>query len=95
MGEIDKSHHLVVVTDRNLAGDQRRLAHRGECCQQFFDAAPRLVHLVNEQGMGNACLLQIPECRFGQGSTRGIGIDHDDGQVSNVECSAAIGRKAG
>ena len=50
--QIDEAADLFAVPDRNLAGDQRRHAHRLKRREKVADAAVRLVDAVDENQVG-------------------------------------------
>ena len=92
--EVDEAADLLAVADRNLAGDQRRHAHRLERGQQVADAAVRLVDPVDEDEVRDAELVERAQRRRGERRARRIGIDDDDRDVGDRQRLRAVGGKA-
>ena len=92
--EVDEAADLLAVPDRNLAGDQRRHAHRLERGQEVAHAPVRLVDAVDEDEMRNAEFVERAQRRCGERCSRRVGIDDDDGDIGDRKRPRAVGGKA-
>ena len=92
--QVDEAVHFLAVPNRNLAGDQRRYAHRLERGQEVADPAVGLVDAVDEDQMGDAELVERAQRRGGEGRPRRVGIDDDDRDVGDRQRPRAVGGKA-
>src|SRR5205823_3091593 len=92
--EIDEAADLLAVPDWNLAGDERRHAHRLERGQEVAHAPVRLVDSVDEDEMRNAELVERAERRGGERGSRRVGIDDDDGDIGNCKRPRSVGGEA-
>ena len=79
--EVDEAGHLLALADRDLAGDQRRDAHRLQSGEQVSDAAVRLVDSVDEHQMRDAELVEGSQGRGGKRSAGRVRVDDEDRHV--------------
>ena len=71
--EIDEAGDLVAFADRDLAGDQRRHAHRLQRGEEVADAAVGLVDAVDENQVRDAELVEHAQGRGGERRRAGSG----------------------
>ncbi len=93
--EVDEAIDPIARPDRDLPGDERGGAHGGEGRKQILDAAPRLLDLVDEQGVRNARAFELAQCGLCQRGAGGVRIDDDDGQIDRIESDGRVIGKAG
>ena len=79
--EIDKARDDAVLPDRNLAQQQRLVAHLLQRSRADRAGAARLVDLVDEQKMRDRQIVQPLQIGLQHLHLRGLRLAHDDGRV--------------
>ena len=88
--QVDEADRFLALADRDLPVDHRRDAERLQGLEQLVDAAAGLVDLVDEDDVRNAAVLELAQHRLGQRGALGLGRDHHQREVGDVERAVAV-----
>ena len=88
--EIDIAGDPLAVADRHLTQRQRPGRESLQGGQDFAHGLARLVHLVDQDDMGNVVIVEKLEDRARRRRLRRFGLDHDDGDIGDHAGVAGI-----
>ena len=89
--QVDEAIDLFALPGRNLSGDQRRGADRGQGGEQVRQSAAGQVHLVDEQRMRHTQPFQFAQRRLQQAGLGGVGLGHHHRQIDGRQGGVQVG----